>query len=108
MQFGINARRDRPGLGLVDLADAEAMDAREFALQVSLLDPPIFTGEHPDVERETGVKRLRQFLQLRFDQRRCLGCQKELAAAMMLGRCLAAAGASRKSKTCSLIQKCGM
>ena len=24
------------------------------------------------------------------DQRCCLGCQKELAAAMMLGRCLAA------------------
>ena len=58
-------------LGLVGLTDAEAMDAREFALQVSLLDPAIFTGEHPDVERETGVKRLRQFLQLRFDQRRC-------------------------------------
>jgi hypothetical protein len=98
VQFGINARRARPGLGLVGLADAEAMDAREFALQVSLLDPPIFTGEHPDVERETGVKRLRQFLHQRFDQRRCLGCQKELAAAMMLGRCLAAAGAAPGEK----------
>ncbi len=83
VQFGKDARRARPKLGLVGLADAEAMDAREFAYQVSLLDPPIFTGEHPDVVRETGVKRLRQFLQLRFDQRRCLGCQKELAAAIV-------------------------
>ena len=50
VRFGINAAR--PQLGLVGLTDAEAREAREFALQVSLLDPAVFTGEHPDVERE--------------------------------------------------------
>ena len=37
MQLGKDARRARPKLGLVGLTDAEAMAAREFALQVSLL-----------------------------------------------------------------------
>ncbi len=60
----------------------------EAAGRLDGLDPKVFAGEHRNIESQPQVMRLHVFLGHRFAEGRCFGCQKELAAAMMLRRCL--------------------
>ena len=64
----------------------------EAAGRLDGLDPKVFAGEHRNIESQPQVMRLHVFLGHRFAEGRCFGCQKELAAAMMLRRCLRPGG----------------
>ena len=59
VEFGKDVRRARPELELVGLTDAgaEAMDAREFALQVSLLGDPGGRPSSPASTRTSSARR---------------------------------------------------
>ena len=78
-----------------------ALAVRELALRIFKLWPALFYGEHSRLAQFKWVMRLHAFLELRnWDgdhAGRCLGCMKALAAAMMVGRCVAAdAGPSER------------
>ena len=101
VEFAKAAAKARPELGLAGLTPAEATAVRELALRIFNLWPALFYGEHSRLAQFKWVMRLHAFLELRnWDgdhAGRCLGCMKALAAAMMVGRCVAAdAGPSER------------
>jgi hypothetical protein len=76
----------------IDPSSSESSSAMrkllEAAGRLDGLDPKVFAGEHRNIDSQRQVMRLHVFLGHRFAEGRCFGCQKELAAAMMLRRCL--------------------
>ena len=77
------------------------MNPPELALRIFNPWPALLYGEHSRLAQFKWVMRLHAFLELRnWDgdhAGRCLGCMKALAAAMMVGRCVAAdAGPSER------------